>query len=836
MRESRLSWMGLARFMAMLMPIVYSSLGLASEASLVVPNLAVSFNIGGTQVLGTHLLGAGIVVGFLGIVFGLIEFMRIKGLKAHKSMLDVSHLIYETCKTYLLQQGKFLVMLEIAIGLCIVYYFGVLSHMPASKVALILFWSVLGILGSFGVAWFGIRINTYANSRTAFASLQGKPYPVMDIPLRSGMSIGVVLICVELILMITILLFVPAESAGACFIGFAIGESLGASALRICGGIFTKIADIASDLMKIVFNIKEDDARNPGVIADCTGDNAGDSVGPTADGFETYGVTGVALITFIILAVGTVFDPNTNTHVASPEGAGFQATLIVWLFTMRVLMIVTSIVSYWINNGVSKALFGNKDRFNFEIPLTSLVWITSIVSVIVTYTVSYFMLGEANGSLWWRLSTIISCGTLGAAIIPEMTRVFTSAHSRHVTEIVDSGREGGASLTVLSGLVAGNFSAFWKGGVMVLLMLVAYWASNHADLINLIPMAQQPNFSSIHAVFAFGLLAFGFLGMGPVTIAVDSYGPVTDNAQSVFELSQIEQLPGISQEIQKDFGFKPDFHGGKAFLEENDAAGNTFKATAKPVLIGTAVIGATTMIFSIILLLNLQLSLLDPAVLLGIVMGGAVIYWFSGASMQAVTTGAFRAVQYIKENINLETNQAASVESSKEVVKICTIYAQKGMFNIFIVIFSLTLSFAFFNPRFFTAYLVSIAIFGLFQALFMANAGGAWDNAKKVVETDLKEKGTPLHAATVVGDTVGDPFKDTSSVALNPIIKFTTLFGLLAVEIAVQMGDSAIYLAVAFLAIGLFFVYQSFYGMRIRSGRGGETTAAVQPRKAAAAK
>ena len=830
MRGSKfLSWMGLGRLVAAVLPIVYASIGMASEASLVMPDLNVEFNMFGSVMTGRSILSLGLLIGALGIAFGLFEFARIKGLKAHKSMLNVSHLIYETCKTYLLQQGKFLIMLEIAIGACIVFYFGFLNHFTVDKVVLILFWSVLGILGSFGVAWFGIRINTYANSRTAFASLAGKPYPVMDIPLRAGMSIGVVLICVELLLMIAILLFVPAESAGACFIGFAIGESLGASALRICGGIFTKIADIASDLMKIVFNIKEDDARNPGVIADCTGDNAGDSVGPTADGFETYGVTGVALITFIILAIGSTVGPN-GAHTTTPEGAKMQATLIAWLFAMRILMIITSVISYWINNAVSKAMFGDKKKFNFEIPLTSLVWITSIVSIIVTYTVTHMMLGGMNNELWWRLSTIISCGTLGAALIPEMTRVFTSAHSRHVQEIVDSSREGGASLTVLSGLVAGNFSAFWKGLVIAGLMVASYMAANHQDLINLIPMAKEPNFSAIHAVFAFGLLAFGFLGMGPVTIAVDSYGPVTDNAQSVFELSQIETLPNISSEIQKDFGFKPDFHGGKAYLEENDSAGNTFKATAKPVLIGTAVIGATTMIFSIILMLNLQLSLLDPHVLLGVVMGGAVIFWFSGASMQAVTTGAFRAVQYIKDNINLNSAQAASVESSKEVVKICTIYAQKGMFNIFLVIFSLTLAFAFFSAKFFTAYLVSIAIFGLFQALFMANAGGAWDNAKKVVEVDLKEKGTPLHAACVVGDTVGDPFKDTSSVALNPIIKFTTLFGLLAAEIAASMradgSNTTMWIGSVFFVIGLFFVYRSFYGMRIRSGMPAQTSSA----------
>jgi len=802
----------------------------AAEANLVIPNLAIPMNIGGNEIMGTTLLWIGVIVGFLGIGFGLIEFMRVKGLPAHKSMLGISDLIYETCKTYLLQQGRFLVLLEMAIAACIIYYFFYLSQFPIPKVLLILLWSVLGILGSFAVAWFGIRINTYANSRAAFASLRGKAYPVMDIPLRAGMSIGVVLICVEMIMMLAILLLVPSESAGACFIGFAIGESLGASALRICGGIFTKIADIASDLMKIVFNIKEDDARNPGVIADCAGDNAGDSVGPTADGFETYGVTGVALITFIVLAVGTVLDPS-GKHVASPEGATFQAQLIIWLFVMRILMIVTSVLSYWINNGVSKALFGDKDRFNFEIPLTTLVWITSVVSIIVTYTVSYLMLGAEHGSLWWRLATIISMGTLGAAIIPEATRAFTSAHSRHVSEVVSASREGGASLNVLSGLVAGNFSAFWKGMIIVGLMLVSYLCANHPDMSSLM--------NGYQAVFAFGLLAFGFLGMGPVTIAVDSYGPVTDNAQSVFELSQIESIGGIKNEIQKDFGFAPNFQVGKQLLEENDSAGNTFKATAKPVLIGTAVIGATTMIFSIILLLNIKLDLLDPRVLLGLITGGTVIYWFTGASMQAVTTGAFRAVQYIKENIKLDSNEAASVEKSKEVVKICTVYAQKGMMNIFAVVFSLTLAFAFFDVTFFTAYLVSIAAFGLFQALFMANAGGAWDNAKKVVEVDLKEKGTPLHAATVVGDTVGDPFKDTSSVALNPIIKFTTLFGLLAAEIGIQAKESAVYVGGVFFVIGLYFVYRSFYGMRIGGGGAHATASDAVPataRTAATAK
>ncbi len=806
MRErNRSIWRTLGFWAAVVLPLMYAPFSFASEADLVVPNLAIDIPIGGFVVSGTKLLWGGVFVGFLGIAFGLVEFLRVKGLPAHKSMLDISHLIYETCKTYLFQQGKFLLILETLIGLCIVYYFFFLSHFPMPKVLLILLWSVLGILGSFAVAWFGIRINTYANSRAAFASLAGKAYPVMDIPLRAGMSIGVVLICVEMIMMLAILLLIPSDSAGACFIGFAIGESLGASALRICGGIFTKIADIASDLMKIVFNIKEDDARNPGVIADCTGDNAGDSVGPTADGFETYGVTGVALITFIILAVGTVLDPN-GAHVATAEGAAFQAKLIVWLFAMRILMIVTSVVSYWINNLVSKSMFGDKTVFNFEIPLTTLVWITSIVSIIVTFVVSNLMLSDAHGTLWWRLATIISMGTLGAAIIPEATRVFTSAHSRHVSEVVSASREGGASLNVLSGLVAGNFSAFWKGMIIVGLMYVSYTTATHPDMMGLM--------NNYHAVFSFGLLAFGFLGMGPVTIAVDSYGPVTDNAQSVFELSQIEGIKGIKEEIKKDYGFTPDFHKGKELLESNDSAGNTFKATAKPVLIGTAVIGATTMIFSIILLLNITLDLLDPRVLIGLITGGAVIYWFTGASMQAVTTGSFRAVKYIKDNINLNTT-AASVESSKEVVKICTIYAQKGMFNIFLVVFSLTLAFAFLDVTFFTAYLIAIAAFGLYQALFMANAGGAWDNAKKVVEVDLKEKGTPLHAATVVGDTVGDPFKDTSSVALNPIIKFTTLFGLLAAEIAVQAKDIAPYVGSFFLIVGLFFVYRSFYGMRI---------------------
>ncbi|MCM2323670.1 MAG: sodium-translocating pyrophosphatase, partial [Oligoflexia bacterium] len=798
-------WASLSRILLVVVGVLaLHGTALASEAELKIPPLSTMYTLFGTQVAGTTILGWGMVISLLGMVFGFVEFMKIKKLPAHESMLEVSNLIYETCKTYLVQQGKLLIFLELFIGACIFYYFLFLQHMELPRVLLILLWSVLGILGSYAVAWFGVRINTYANSRTAFASLGGKPYPVMDIPLRSGMSIGVLLICVELFMMMFILLFVPAEAAGSCFIGFAIGESLGASALRIAGGIFTKIADIGSDLMKIVFNIKEDDARNPGVIADCTGDNAGDSVGPTADGFETYGVTGVALISFIVLAVGMV--PGTDGLLAlSPNGAELQAKLIVWIFAMRVLMILTSIFSYWINGVISRALYAAKAHFDFEAPLTALVWITSVVSMIVTFIVSYLLIDDLGNGLWWKLSAIISCGTLAAALIPEFTKVFTSAKSKHVAEIVAASREGGASLTILSGLVAGNFSAFWKGMVMVGLMLIAFVVSK----LGLSDIMVYP------AVFAFGLVAFGFLGMGPVTIAVDSYGPVTDNAQSVFELSQIENIPGISEDIRKKFGFVPNFIQGKHYLEENDSAGNTFKATAKPVLIGTAVVGATTMIFSIILLLNLKLDLLSPEVLLGLITGGAVIFWFSGASMQAVTTGAYRAVEYIKAHIRLDSDAKASVKDSKEVVKICTQYAQAGMLNIFGVIFSFTLAFACFDATFFASYLISIAVFGLFQAMFMANAGGAWDNAKKVVEVDLKEKGSPLHAATVVGDTVGDPFKDTSSVALNPIIKFTTLFGLLAVEIAVSAKDVAFYIGLVLLVVGLGFVLRSFYGMRI---------------------
>lgn len=777
----------------------------ASEIDLKVPSLDVGYNIWGYAITGSQILMYGIGICVLGMVFGFYEFVRIKKMPAHESMLKISNLIYETCKTYMKQQAKLLLLLEIFIAACIFYYFFYLNATPLPKVLTILGWSILGILGSFAVAWFGMRINTYANSRTAFLSLRANPYSVMSLPLRSGMSIGVLLICVELIMMIIILLFVPRESAGACFIGFAIGESLGASALRICGGIFTKIADIGADLMKIIFKIDEDDARNPGVIADCTGDNAGDSVGPTADGFETYGVTGVALISFIVLAAGMMYAPNGElTQMAG--GIDIQARLIVWIFTMRVLMIITSMVSYLLNNGICKAVFGKAKAFNFETPLTSLVWLTSLISILVTFGVSYVMIGDMGEDLWWKLSVIISCGTFAAAIIPEFTKIFTSSKSKHVQEIVNASREAGASLNIISGIVAGNFSAFWKGLVMVGLMVIAFFAAREGlDAYMVYP-----------TVFAFGLVAFGMLGMGPVTIAVDSYGPVTDNAQSVFELSQIEQIKGIDKQIKKDYGFEPEFETGKQLLEENDSAGNTFKATAKPVLIGTAVIGATTMIFSIILLLNLQLNLLDPYVLFGLMLGGAVIYWFSGASMQAVSTGAYRAVNYIKEHIKLDTNKAASIEDSKSVVKICTIYAQKGMLNIFIVIFSFTIAFACFDANLFASYLISIAIFGLYQALYMANAGGAWDNAKKVVEVDLHEKGSALHDAAVVGDTVGDPYKDTSSVALNPIIKFTTLFGLLAVEMAVAAPRCvSLGLGIVFFLIGLVFVWRSFYRMRI---------------------
>lgn len=778
---------------------------LASEIDLKIPSLDVGYNIFGHAITGSQILFYGMWICVLGMIFGFWEFIKIKKMSAHKSMLAVSHTIYETCKTYMKQQAKLLVILELFIAACIFYYFFYLNATPLPKVMTVLMWSILGILGSYAVAWFGMRINTYANSRTAFLSLKGKPYPVMSLPLRSGMSIGVLLICVELIMMITILLFVSKENAGACFIGFAIGESLGASALRICGGIFTKIADIGADLMKIIFKIDEDDARNPGVIADCTGDNAGDSVGPTADGFETYGVTGVALISFIVLGAGMSYMPNGELELIK-GGLDIQGKLIVWIFTMRVLMILTSIISYWLNAKASGAIFGKKESFNFETPLTSLIWLTSLISIAVTFAVSYVMIGMMGPNLWWKLSVIISCGTLAAALIPEFTKIFTSSKSKHVEEIVNASREAGASLNIISGIVAGNFSAFWQGLVMVGLMAIAFFTARSG----------LDEFMVYPTVFAFGLVAFGMLGMGPVTIAVDSYGPVTDNAQSVFELSQIESQPNISKEIEKGYGFKPDFENGKHYLEENDSAGNTFKATAKPVLIGTAVIGATTMIFSIILLLNLQLNLLDPEVLFGIILGGAVIFWFSGASMQAVSTGAYRAVNYIKEHIKLDTAKAASVEDSKKVVQICTLYAQKGMFNIFIVIFSFTIAFACFDANLFASYLISIAVFGLFQALYMANAGGAWDNAKKVVEVDLNEKGTPLHDAAVVGDTVGDPYKDTSSVALNPIIKFTTLFGLLAVEMAVAAPRCvSVGLGIGFFLLGLIFVWRSFYRMRI---------------------
>ncbi|MGE3402072.1 MAG: sodium-translocating pyrophosphatase [Vicinamibacterales bacterium] len=777
--------------------------GPGGEAALVLPDLN-QVDVGGYG--SRALLMGGLVVSALGILFGLVILNQIKNLPVHRSMREISELIYETCKTYLVTQGKFIAILEIFIAVVIVLYFGVLSGFDAFRVGIILLFSIVGILGSYSVAWFGIRVNTYANSRTAFASLEGKAYPVYAIPLRAGMSIGMLLISVELLIMLIILLFIPGDYAGACFIGFAIGESLGAAALRIAGGIFTKIADIGSDLMKIVFNIKEDDARNPGVIADCTGDNAGDSVGPSADGFETYGVTGVALITFIMLAV--------------PEAAT-QIQLLVWIFVMRVMMIVASAFSYLVNEAAAKGRYGAAARMNFEAPLTSLVWITSIVSVALTYVVSYVLIaGLGDGTLWWKLSTIITCGTLAGAIIPELVKVFTSVESGHVKEVVISSREGGPSLNILSGFVAGNFSAYWLGLSIVVLMSIGYLISNLGTSMSDMMLAP--------AVFAFGLVAFGFLGMGPVTIAVDSYGPVTDNAQSVYELSVIETLPGIQGELKKDFGLNVNFEGAKALLEENDGAGNTFKATAKPVLIGTAVVGATTMIFSIIVELThgltenvANLSLLHAPFLLGLVTGGAIIYWFTGASTQAVTTGAYRAVEFIKANIKLDDSVTkASVEDSKKVVEICTQYAQKGMFNIFLTVFFATLGFAFVEPFFFIGYLVSIALFGLYQAVFMANAGGAWDNAKKIVETELKMKNTPLHAATVVGDTVGDPFKDTSSVALNPVIKFTTLFGLLAVSLAVQltadMGPTVSHvLAAVFLAVSVVFVYRSFYGMRI---------------------
>jgi len=778
------------------------------EASLKLPDLSQVQFLG---VDGHKLLLFGILFCVFGLIFGLVIYRRLKNLPVHKSMRDISELIYETCKTYLITQGKFLIVLWLFIAVVIVLYFGVLAPVPGKSIAvtlpIILGFSLVGIAGSYGVAWFGIRVNTFANSRTAFASLRGKPYPIYHTPLEAGMSIGMMLISVELLMMLLILLFVPGDYAGPCFIGFAIGESLGAAALRIAGGIFTKIADIGSDLMKIVFKIKEDDARNPGVIADCTGDNAGDSVGPSADGFETYGVTGVALITFILLGV------------KSPT---VQVQLLVWIFVMRIVMLVASAAAYFINGLIAKARYANVDEMNYEAPLTSLVWITSLVSIAFTFVVSSLIIPTLGGdsSQWWKLATIISCGTLAGAIIPELVKVFTSTESRHVKEVVRSAEEGGASLGILSGFVAGNFSAYYIGLAMVALMSIGYLISN-LGLGGV--MIAAP-------VFAFGLVAFGFLGMGPVTIAVDSYGPVTDNAQSVYELSLIEQVPGIQSELKRDYNINVNFERAKNLLEANDGAGNTFKATAKPVLIGTAVVGATTMIFSIIMALthglkvNVEkLSLLHAPFVLGLITGGAMIYWFTGASTQAVTTGAYRAVEFIKGHIKLDGAAAASVADSKRVVEICTQYAQKGMLNIFIAVFFATLSFSFIEPFFFIGYLMSIATFGLYQAIFMANAGGAWDNAKKIVEVEMKQKGTPLHDATVIGDTVGDPFKDTSSVALNPVIKFTTLFGLLAVELAVQLTASqgeglAHLLAAAFFAVSFFFVYRSFYGMRIRAG------------------
>jgi K(+)-stimulated pyrophosphate-energized sodium pump len=844
MRDRAASW--LVGALALLATLIYAIPALAQhagstgtsaphhgggEANLIVPNLGdttIARFLGNTA--GSSLLNVGLLVSALGMVFGFVVYTQLKNLPVHKSMLEISELIYATCKTYLVTQIKFIMILEAFIGAIIVYYFGVAQHYfsegKAGQVVIILLFSLVGIAGSCAVAWFGIRVNTFANSRTAFAALRGKPFPAYAIPLKAGMSIGMLLISVELILMLAILLFIPGQYAGPCFIGFAIGESLGASALRIAGGIFTKIADIGSDLMKIVFKIKEDDARNPGVIADCTGDNAGDSVGPSADGFETYGVTGVALISFILLAV---------------KNPTVQVQLLVWIFVMRIVMVMASVVSYFINDVIAKSKFQNADKMNFEQPLTQLVILTSIVSVILTFIVSKQlipgmtsaeidaaraagqMVGITDPSLWWKLSVIITCGTAAGAIIPELIKVFTSVESGHVREVVTSSKEGGPSLNILSGLTAGNFSSYWMGIVLIFLMGTAYMVSKEGVGQIMMIGSFDPS-----AVFAFGLVAFGFLGMGPVTIAVDSYGPVTDNAQSVFELSVIENIPNIKDELKKDFGFDVQFEKAKHTLEENDGAGNTFKATAKPVLIGTAVVGATTMIFAIIVALTNgfssntdKISLLYPPFLLGLIAGGAVIYWFTGASTQAVTTGAYRAVEFIKANIKLEGVEKASIEDSKKVVEICTVYAQKGMFNIFLTIFFSTLAFAFYDSFFFIGYLIGIALFGLFQALFMANAGGAWDNAKKIVEVELKAKGTPLHDATVVGDTVGDPFKDTSSVALNPVIKFTTLFGLLAVELAEQMksGDATMptVLAAVFFGLSVVFVYRSFYGMRINA-------------------
>jgi len=793
-----------------LMVLLSVGVALASEADIKLPDLtAVSFMDGALS--GMMILNIGLVICIIGLAFGIMQYTQTKNLPAHQAMLDVSQTIWETCKTYLFQQGKFLVGLWILIAICMIYYFGALSHMPAGNIVIILICSILGILGSYSVAWFGIRINTVANSRAAFASLSGNPLNIVNICLRSGMSVGLLLVSIELFFMIMILGYIPAELVGPSFIGFAIGESLGASALRICGGIFTKIADIGSDLMKIVFHLPEDDPKNPGVIADCTGDNAGDSVGPTADGFETYGVTGVALITFLALALA-----------GNPEMGG---KLIIWIFAMRILMILTSLASYFVNNGICSAMFSGKKEFNFEHPLTYLVWITSIVSIAVTFVASNVLLGsglaEQYKDLWWALSVIISCGTIAGALIPEFTKIFTSTSSRHCEEVVNASKQGGPSLNILSGFVAGNFSAFWLGVVIALLMFISYMVSQNPSVIALMP----PAFTFAAPVFAFGLVAFGFLGMGPVTIAVDSFGPVSDNAQSIYELSLIESRKDAKDVVKKAYGIDPDFELAKHYLESGDGAGNTFKATAKPVLIGTAVVGATTMVFGIIILLEglfgnviAKLSLVQPEVILGLLIGGAVIYWFTGASTQAVTTGAYQAVVYIKQNIKLDKAEA-SIEDSKKVVQICTQYAQKGMVNIFIVIFFMCLALAFFNPYFFIGYLIGIAFFGLYQAIFMANAGGCWDNGKKIVEVDLKMKNTPLHEAAVVGDTVGDPFKDTSSVSLNPVIKFTTLFGLLATEIAVTMKDQSLKtgLACVFLAIALIFVYRSFYSMRISS-------------------
>jgi len=800
---------------------VYAQTHRGGEANLELPELTQVTFLNGIN--GHNLLLFGIVICVLGLGFGLAMYMNLQRMPVHRAMREISELIYATCKTYLTTQGKFILILEAFIAVVIVLYFGVLSGMEPLRVAIILFFSLVGIAGSYGVAWFGIRVNTFANSRTAFASLEGKPFPLYAIPLKAGMSIGMMLISVELLIMLCILLFIPGSYAGPCFIGFAIGESLGAAALRIAGGIFTKIADIGSDLMKIVFKIKEDDARNPGVIADCTGDNAGDSVGPSADGFETYGVTGVALITFILLGV-------SNPTV--------QVQLLVWIFIMRVMMIIASALSYFINDVIAKARYKTADVMNFEAPLTSLVWITSIVSVVITFVISRLTIPAlaGNTTLWWKLAFIISCGTIAGALIPELVKVFTSTESRHVSEVVTSSREGGPSLNILSGLVAGNFSAYWLGISIVGLMAIAYFFTNLGATAGLGLGALMVD-PVAAPVFGFGLVAFGFLGMGPVTIAVDSYGPVTDNAQSVYELSLIEQVPDVQDEVKKLHGIDVNFARAKHLLEENDGAGNTFKATAKPVLIGTAVVGATTMIFSIIMALTdglrvhtEGLSLLHAPFVLGLITGGAVIYWFTGASTQAVTTGAYRAVEFIKANIRLEGVEKASVEDSKKVVQICTQYAQKGMFNIFLTVFFSTLAFAFVEPFFFIGYLISIAVFGLYQAIFMANAGGAWDNAKKVVEVDLKMKGTDLHDATVVGDTVGDPFKDTSSVAMNPVIKFTTLFGLLAVELAVSLtarnnGDATLtqILAAVFFLVSVFFVWRSFHGMRIG-------TTAIEPR------